>query len=241
MEGAQKMDTTKNLIKFEGIYKSFNQNAVLKDVSVDLNAQEVISIIGGNGAGKSTLMKVLTGVYKVDSGKIEISGKEVNNLTPSLAHDLGIYLVPQEPMLFPNMTVEQNIQFGFPKPKHEVREAAKVLLEQLGWNIDLNRYAKTLTIAEQQQVEITKGLLRNAKVLILDEPTSALTFSETQSLFKVIEKLKSEGVGIFYITHRLDEVFEISTHVMILKDGKVMMFIFKQGQMNMVKKSKKKQ
>lgn len=215
------MGDSKSLIRLDGIYKSFNQNAVLKDVSLDLNAQEVISIIGGNGAGKSTLMKVLTGVYKIDAGKIEIMGKKVGNLTPSLAHNYGIYLVPQEPMLFPNMTVEQNIQFGFSKSKHEVREATKTLLEELGWNIDLKRYAKTLTIAEQQQVEIMKGLLRDAKVLILDEPTSALTFSETKSLFKVIEKLKIAGVGIFYITHRLDEVFEISSHVIILKDGKV--------------------
>ncbi|MEK4425191.1 sugar ABC transporter ATP-binding protein [Solibacillus sp. FSL K6-1523] len=215
------MNIEKNLIKLEGIYKGFNQNAVLKDVSLDLNAHEVISIIGGNGAGKSTLMKVMTGVHKVDQGKITVDGNDVENLNPSLAHEKGIYLVPQEPLLFPNMTVEKNINFGFNKPKHEIRDEAKKLLIELGWDIDLNRLAMTLTIAEQQQVEILKGLLRKTKVLILDEPTSALTFSETKSLFRVIEKLKAAGVGIFYITHRLDEVFEVSTHVVILRDGKI--------------------
>lgn len=215
------MTVAKNLIKLDGIVKSFNQNAVLKDVSLELNAHEVISIIGGNGAGKSTLMKVLTGIYKVDQGSIEVNGKKVNHLTPSMAHELGVYLVPQEPLLFPNMTVEQNINFAFNKPKSEIKEDAKKLLSELGWRIDLNRLAKTLTIAEQQQVEILKGLLRKVQVLILDEPTSALTFSETKALFKVIEKLKASGVGIFYITHRLDEVFEISSHVVILRDGKI--------------------
>lgn len=227
-EGGSVVKEEKNLIKLKGIYKSFNQNAVLKDVSLELNKHEVVSIIGGNGAGKSTLMKILTGVHKVDKGEIEIQGEHFKNLTPSLAHENGVYLVPQEPMLFPNMTVEQNINFRFNKPKSEIKLQTKRLLAELGWNIDLNRLAKTLTIAEQQQVEIIKGLVRKAKVLILDEPTSALTFSETKSLFKVIEKLKAAGVGIFYITHRLDEIFEVSTHVIILRDGKVTL----KGQIN---------
>lgn len=215
------MGKQKNLIRLEGISKSFNQNTVLKNVSLELNANEIISIIGGNGAGKSTLMKILTGVHRVDKGEIEVDGEKIVTLNPSIAHKKGVYLVPQEPLLFPNMTVEENITFGFDKPKNEIREETKKMLLELGWDIDLNRLAGTLTIAEQQQLEIIKGLLRKAKVLILDEPTSALTFSETKSLFSVIEKLKSSGVGIFYITHRLDEVFEISTHVVILRDGKI--------------------
>lgn len=215
------MKGARNLVTLEGIYKSFSHNKVLKGVSLSLNEHEVISIIGGNGAGKSTLMKILTGVYKVDEGTIEIKGEKVDHYNPSIAHEKGVYLVPQEPLLFPNMTVEQNITFGFKKPNHELREATKKLMKELGWELDLHRLASTLTIAEQQQLEIIKGLLREAKVLILDEPTSALTFSETQSLFAVIEKLKASGVGIFYITHRLDEVFEISTHAVILRDGKV--------------------
>lgn len=215
------MDVLRQLVKFENIQKSFHQNKVLKGVSLEISESEVISIIGGNGAGKSTLMKILTGVYKADEGSIEINGEKVVHFNPSIAHSKGIYLVPQEPLLFPNMTVEQNLTIGFSKNKVEVREQARRLVEQLGWNLDLNRFAISLSIAEQQQVEIIKGLLRNAKVLILDEPTSSLTFAETESLFKLIEQLKASGVGIFYITHRLDEVFQISTHAVILRDGKV--------------------
>lgn len=215
------MEVLRQLVKFENIQKSFNQNNVLKGVSLEISESEVISIIGGNGAGKSTLMKILTGVYKADQGSIEINGEKVVHFNPSIAHSKGIYLVPQEPLLFPNMTVEQNLTIGFSKNKVEVREQARRLIEQLGWNLDLNRFAISLSIAEQQQVEIIKGLLRDAKVLILDEPTSSLTFAETESLFKLIEQLKSSGVGIFYITHRLDEVFQISTHAVILRDGKV--------------------
>ncbi|MBM7599006.1 AI-2 transport system ATP-binding protein [Virgibacillus halotolerans] len=216
-----KVKNTENLVSLENVFKSFNQNKVLKGVSLDLNKYEVISIIGGNGAGKSTLMKILTGVYSVDNGFVKIKGKEMQNHTPSIALEIGIYLVPQEPLLFPNMTVEQNINFGYDKPKHVIREEAKRICSELDWEIDLSRMAASLTIAEQQQLEIIKGLVRQAKILVLDEPTSALTFSETKSLFTVIEKLKKEGVGIFYITHRLDEVFEISTHAVILRDGKV--------------------
>ncbi|OZU87183.1 ABC transporter ATP-binding protein [Virgibacillus indicus] len=215
------MKSGEKLVELENIHKSFDQNKVLKGVSLDLNEYEVISIIGGNGAGKSTLMKILTGVHKVDDGTIKINGEKIRSFNPSQAHEKGIYLVPQEPLLFPNMTVEQNISIGFDSGKLNIKEETEKIVEDLGWQLDLKRLAASLTIAEQQQLEIIKGLLRKAKILILDEPTSALTFSETKSLFKVIHKLKADGVGIFYITHRLDEVFEISTHAVILRDGKV--------------------
>lgn len=215
------MKEPKNLVSLENIRKSFNRNIVLEGISLELNESEVISIVGGNGAGKSTLMKILTGIYKADAGVIKIDGERVDHLSPNSAHERGIYLVPQEPLLFPNMTVEQNLTIGFKKNKQEVREESIKLIQELGWNLDLKRMAATLSIAEQQQLEIIKGLLRKSKVLILDEPTSTLTFSETESLFKVIEQLKTSGVGIFYITHRLDEVFQISTHAVILRDGKV--------------------
>ncbi|RDW15447.1 sugar ABC transporter ATP-binding protein [Oceanobacillus chungangensis] len=212
---------TNPLVELKNIKKSFHQNQVLKGVSLAIHESEVISIIGGNGAGKSTLMKILTGVYKADAGELEVKGENIVHFNPLIAHQKGIYLVPQEPLLFPNMTVEQNLTIGFHISKAEVRARTKKLMKQLDWDLDLRRYANSLTIAEQQQLEIIKGLLRNAKVLILDEPTSALTFSETKSLFAVIEKLKTAGVGIFYITHRLDEVFKISTHAVILRDGNI--------------------
>ncbi|MCM3570444.1 sugar ABC transporter ATP-binding protein [Neobacillus mesonae] len=215
------MTGPKNLVRLEDIRKSFNRNTVLQGITLELNESEVISIIGGNGAGKSTLMKILTGIYQPDAGTIEINGERANHLDPNAAHERGIYLVPQEPLLFPNMTVEQNLTIGFRKNKHGVKEESLKLIKELGWNLDLNRMAATLSIAEQQQLEIIKGLLRKSKVLILDEPTSTLTFSETEALFRVIEQLKNSGVGIFYITHRLDEVFQISTHAVILRDGQV--------------------
>lgn len=215
------MEASKELVKLENIQKSFHTNKVLKGVSLEIKQSEVISIIGGNGAGKSTLMKILTGVYKPDEGSIEINGEKVVHFNPAIAHTKGIYLVPQEPLLFPNMTIEQNLTIGYKEKKLVVREKVKRLIDDLGWTLDLNRLAISLSIAEQQQVEIIKGLLRDSKVLILDEPTSSLTFAETESLFRLIEKLKASGVGIFYITHRLDEVFQISTHAVILRDGKV--------------------
>ena len=216
-----RMKAPRNLVRLENIRKAFNRNIVLEGVSLELNESEVIAIIGGNGAGKSTLMKILTGIYKADDGVIEIAGETADHLNPSSAHERGIYLVPQEPLLFPNMTVEQNLTIGFSNDKNKVREESAKLIKELGWNLDLNRLAVTLSIAEQQQLEIIKGLLRKSKVLILDEPTSTLTFSETESLFKVIKQLKNAGVGIFYITHRLDEVFQISTHAVLLRDGRV--------------------
>jgi AI-2 transport system ATP-binding protein len=221
MVGGEFMEGTRRLVKLEDIHKSFNQSKVLKGVSLEVCESEVISIVGGNGAGKSTLMKILSGVYKADHGNIEIEGEKMVHLHPSLVHEKGIYLVPQEPLLFPNMTVAQNLCIGMKKRKAEVREKANLLMEQLDWRLELNRVALSLSIAEQQQVEIIKGLLRDAKVLILDEPTSSLTFAETQALFRIIEKLRASGAGIIYITHRLDEVFQISTHAAILRDGKV--------------------
>lgn len=130
-------------------------------------------------------------------------------------------MVPQEPLLFPNMTVEENILIGFTKPQSELHKELVDTMKKIGWNLELNRKANTLSIAEQQLVELLRGLLRHAKILILDEPTSALTFKEVESLFKVVKDLKAQGIGIIYITHRLDEVFEISTDVGIMRDGRI--------------------
>lgn len=209
------------LVEVEGMVKSFGENAVLRDVSLALRRSDVMAVVGGNGAGKSTLMKILAGIYTPDKGSIRIEGSDVSLHTPSAAHAMGVYLVPQEPLLFPNMTVEENLSLGLDEPRTDVRKRAVALIKRLNWPLSMSRQANSLSIAEQQLVEILRGLLRSAKVLILDEPTSSLTFAEIQSLFKLIKELRAEGVGIFYITHRLDEVFEIATHVAILRDGRV--------------------
>ncbi len=146
-------DTASDLpsISIKNIYKSFS-NAVLKGINLDVHKGEVISLIGGNGAGKSTLMKIIMGIYQQDKGEIYINGQKTNLSTPSAALSNGIYLVPQEPMLFPNMTVEENILMGFSDKKSELRERLLTTLKYLGWNIKLDRKADSLSIAEQQLV-----------------------------------------------------------------------------------------
>ncbi|MBR0598706.1 sugar ABC transporter ATP-binding protein [Sinanaerobacter chloroacetimidivorans] len=210
-------------ISINGISKSFATNVVLRKINLDVYQGEVVALIGGNGAGKSTLMKILMGIYQPDGGEIHISGKKVNLCSPSAALSNGIYLVPQEPMLFPNMTVEENIVLGFQEKRAELRLRLEALIENLGWDLKLDRKAESLSIAEQQLVEILRGLLRNSKILILDEPTSALTFHEIESLFRIITDLHSNGISIFYITHRLTEVFDIATRVVVLRDGQITM------------------
>jgi AI-2 transport system ATP-binding protein len=207
------------MLSARGIRKSFSMNTVLKGVDLDVDAGEVAALIGGNGAGKSTLMKIIMGIYTPDSGEISVAGERCGASKPSVSLAMGVYLVPQEPMLFPNMTVEENVIIGSAERRGELRRQMLELLERLGWQMDLSRRADTLSIAEQQLVEILRGLLRRAKVLILDEPTSALTFNEASSLFKSIGELKKQGISIIYITHRLAEVFEIATSVAIMRDG----------------------
>ena len=221
MNGVNAMKEKKSLIKLEHIQKSFGDNAVLKGASLELSYGEIVAIIGGNGAGKSTLMKIIMGIYKSDSGDIYIENEKVHMSSPSVALEKGIYLVPQEPLLFPNMTVEENVLIGFNGNKTELQNKLKQLIEVLGWKISLSQKAATLSIAEQQLVEILRGLLREAKILILDEPTSTLTFKEIKSFFKLMKDLQKSGIGMFYITHRLTEVFDVATDVVILRDGEI--------------------
>lgn len=218
---SETLDKGLSSLRLNNIVKSFSHNLILKGVTLDLLPGEVVALIGGNGAGKSTLMKILMGIYTMDSGDIYINGEKVIFTSTSAALQKGIYLVPQESLLFPNMTVEKNILIGFKANKAELKKKLLNLMEKLNWNIALDRTAETLSIAEQQLVEILRGLLREAKILILDEPTSALTFNEIKSLFKIIEELRRHGIGMFYITHRLSEVFEVATHVVIIRDGAI--------------------
>ncbi len=209
------------VVSIKGISKSFASNMVLRSIDLDVYKGDVLALVGGNGAGKSTLMKILMGIYQPDSGEIFVEGEKVVLSKPSVAMGSGIYLVPQEPLLFPNMTVEENIIIGFKENSSSLRVRLKSLIENLGWDVKLDRKAESLSIAEQQLVEILRGLLRNSGILILDEPTSALTFNEIQSLFRTIHDLHKKGISIIYITHRLTEVFEIATRVVILRDGQI--------------------
>lgn len=209
------------LLQVKDLYKEFSGNAVLKGVSLQLHAGEVHAIVGGNGAGKSTIMKILTGLYKPDKGTITINGVSVFFSNPHEAHQHGIYLVPQEPLLFPNMTVSDNILIGLPGKKTLLLNKLQTIIANLGWDIDLHQRADSLSIAQQQLVEILRGLTREATILILDEPTSTLTFGEIESLFTLINQLTADGIGIFYITHRFSEIFQLSQTVSVLRDGQI--------------------
>ncbi|MFA5571226.1 MAG: sugar ABC transporter ATP-binding protein [Sphaerochaetaceae bacterium] len=207
------------LLSVRSITKAFGLNKVLKGIDLDLDKGDVLALIGGNGAGKSTLMKIIMGIYHQDEGDIYISGDLINMSKPSVALSHAIYLVPQEPMLFPNMSVKENVMMGFKENPQKLEKRLVALMKQLNWQIDISRKADSLSIAEQQLVEILRGLLRNARILILDEPTSSLTFNEVKSLFSIIEEFKKKGIGIIYITHRLNEVFTIANRVAIMRDG----------------------
>jgi AI-2 transport system ATP-binding protein len=209
----------KPTVSARSIHKSFGSNEVLKGIDIDLYPGEVLALVGGNGAGKSTLMKILMGIYQADSGRLFVDGVETKINKPSIALANGIYLVPQEPMLFPNMSVEENIIIGFNENKAELRNRLKDTIQTLGWELDLKRKALTLSIAEQQLVEILRGLMRKSKLLIFDEPTSSLTFNEVEALFTMINLLRQQGLSIIYITHRLNEVFQIADRVVIMSDG----------------------
>ena len=207
------------LMSIRGVTKAFGTNTVLKGIDLDILPGEVLALIGGNGAGKSTLMKIIMGIYTLDEGEIRMSGQPIRLGKPSAALAQGIYLVPQEPLLFPNMTVRENILMGFQEKSSDLQKRLENHMRELGFNLNLQRKANTLSIAEQQLVEILRGLMREARMLILDEPTSALTFGEVQSLFRVVRDLKQKEISIIYITHRLNEVFQIATDVAIMKDG----------------------
>jgi AI-2 transport system ATP-binding protein len=212
------------MLSIRDIRKSFGDNEVLRGITLDVYPGEVLALIGGNGAGKSTLVKSVMGIHKPESGHIYVNGEGLEFSKPAVSLDKGVYLVPQEPMIFPNMTVEQNILTGFRGRLPVLRENLVTLMNQLGWRLDLARSARTLSIAEQQLVEILRGLLREARVLILDEPTSALTFDEVNALFKIIENLKQKNISIVYITHRLNEVFMLASHIALMKDGLITLY-----------------
>lgn len=209
------------LLQIKGVHKSFGMNAVLKGIDLSLDRGEILALIGGNGAGKSTLMKIIMGLYTEDEGDIFIDGRKVVLNKPAAALAAGIYMVPQEPLIFPNMTVEENILIGFKEKQSTLHETLLERLQETGFKLDLSRKAGTLSIAEQELVEILRGLMRDASILILDEPTSALTFDEVESLFRCVRRLQAKGIGMFYITHRLNEVFDLATHVAIMRDGMI--------------------
>ena len=213
------------ILSMKGITKSFSGVAALKNAALDLKAGEVVALMGENGAGKSTLMKILTGIYSKDSGEIKYMGQEVCYKGPAESEEAGISIVHQELNMMNDLTVAQNLFIGREemnglfiddkKMNEKARELFKVL------KIDINPAEKigNLTVGKQQMVEIAKAISSNAKVIIFDEPTAALTDSEIEELFKVIRDLKKKGTGMVYISHRMDEINVISDRVIVMRDG----------------------
>ncbi|MGG3846076.1 sugar ABC transporter ATP-binding protein [Aeribacillus composti] len=215
------------LLRMEGISKSFPGVKALSKVRLDLNYGEVLALVGENGAGKSTLMKILSGVYQKDEGEIYLEGNRVEIPNAKAAQEMGISIIHQELNLMPDLTVAQNIfigreprtGFNFFLKEKELNEKTAELLEKLNINLNPKETVSDLTVAKQQMVEIVKALSYNAKIIVMDEPTAALTESEIKTLFDLIENLKNKGVGIIYISHRMEELKVISDRITVMRDG----------------------
>jgi ribose transport system ATP-binding protein len=214
------------IVKMEHIFKSFPGVKALDDVSFYLKSGEVMALLGENGAGKSTLVKILSGVYTRDSGEISIFGKKVADMTPHKAQALGVAIIHQELNMCSHLTVAENIFLGREKCRGGIlsdkvmNREARELLKRLKIDIDPQTMVGDLSVSKQQMVEIAKALSTNARVLIMDEPTSALTSKEIDELFAIIRDLKKNGCGIVYISHRLEELQYIVDGVTIMRDGK---------------------
>ncbi len=218
------------ILELRDIDKSFPGVKALDGMKIKLEEGEVHAVVGENGAGKSTMMKIITGVYQPDKGDVLLRGKKIKVKNPNEAYAKGIAIIYQETSLFTDMTVLDNMFIGHEPTKKvlgifegidykTMRERASETFERLGMDMDLDAYVRDLGVASKQMVEIAKALTYEADILILDEPSAALTNKEVESLFNIIKRLKSEGVSMLYISHRLEEIFEIADTVTVIRDG----------------------
>jgi rhamnose transport system ATP-binding protein len=214
------------VLEARSISKAFAGVKALRSVSFELRAGEVHAVIGENGAGKSTLIKIITGAVTADAGTIVVLGEQVAHMDPRVSKALGIAAIYQQPSLFPDLTVAENIALALETGgawrrldwTNRSRRATE-LLERAGASIDSERLVATLSMPEQQLVEIAKAIGADARIVIMDEPTASLTEREVDSLFRVIARLRSEGVGVIYISHRLEEIAAVANRVTVLRDG----------------------
>ena len=222
-------ESNQNILEMEGISKAFPGVQALDSVNFTLRKGEIHCLVGENGAGKSTLIKVLTGVDRPEAGRMILDGKEIHTRSPQHAQTLGISTVYQEINLCPNLTVAENILLGREPQRFKSidwakmnADAVEILKRSLDVDIDVTKPLGIYTVAIQQMVAIARALdIASAKILILDEPTSSLDEHEVQQLFKVMRKLKENGVGIIFITHFIGQVYEISDKITVLRNGKL--------------------
>jgi rhamnose transport system ATP-binding protein len=214
------------ILEIRGVAKRFDATQALEDVSLSLHAGEIHALLGENGAGKSTLIKIITGVHQPDSGQILLGGQPVTIRSAAEAQRLGVAAIYQEPLLFPDLNVAENIFISHQDRgavvgwREMFREADKILAE-LGMTLDVRKPARGLTLAAQQSVEIAKAISLNVRVLIMDEPTASLSAHEVQELFKLVRDLKRQGVAILFVSHRMEEVFEIADKITVFRDGRL--------------------
>ena len=212
-----------------GISKNFGNIRACRDLTLEVFPGEVIAIAGENGAGKSTLSKCLYGLYAPSSGHVEVDGKRVSFTSPSDGESAGIVMIPQELDLFPEMSVVDNIWMGLGRPRTgfggldypKMRMVACDHLQKLGLVIDVNRPAKHFSAAHGKLIEIARALNAKARIVIMDEPTASLTQREVENLLSVVRGLKADGLAVIYVTHRLEEIFEVSDRVVVLRDGRL--------------------
>jgi len=214
-------------MQLSGISKRFGATAALSDVTLELAAGEVHALVGENGAGKSTLVKTIAGVHQPDAGDIRLDGERITIPSPAAARALGIAVVHQEPRLFPDLSVAENIFLVAPPTDRlhtiawgEMRRRAAALFEQLDVHLDVSAPVRGLSMADQQLIEIAKALSIEAKVLILDEPTASLSSHEVERLFSIVRRTKEQGVAVLFVSHRLDEVFQLCDRATVFRDGR---------------------
>ena len=223
------MENVENILVLDKINKIFPGVHALKDMSLSIRKGEVQAICGENGAGKSTLMKVVTGVYKQESGDVIFDGKKINVTNPNQAYEMGIAIMYQETSLFAEMTVLENMFLNHEITKRiagvkvldykAMREKANQIFASMNTTMDLDVKVKDISMAKKQMVEIAKALTFKTRVLIMDEPTASLTQKEVEGLFEIIRNLKADGVSVVYISHRMEEIFEVCDRVTVIRDG----------------------
>jgi rhamnose transport system ATP-binding protein len=213
------------ILEMVHISKSFGGTQALEDVSLQLYSGEIHALLGENGAGKSTLIKIMTGIQQQDAGDMRIDGQQVRVASSQDAQRLGVAAIYQEPMIFPDLSVAENIFIGHTNrgkvvDRRRMEREAEAVLARLDVKLDVGEPARGLTLAEQQTVEIAKAISLDVRVLIMDEPTASLSAHEVRRLFRIVASLKRQGVAVLFISHRMEEVFEISDTITVLRDGR---------------------